>query len=79
MCQIDLLPPANMQRNRNPYHVDVFSSMQGDIQASIQGLTQEFAGQNNRGSRTSVHDKISNLYKRRKLAVDSGCKDAIAR
>jgi hypothetical protein len=80
VVRIDEVNPEHLRRARAPDHVEVLDSMQQGILTSIRGLTNVFQEQNNRDSApSSNHDKIVNLYKRRKHAVDAGRDDAVLR
>ena len=80
VVRIDEVNPESLRRSRAPDHVEVLDSMQQGILTSIRGLTDVFKEQNHRDSaNSSNHDKIVNLYKRRKHAVDAGRDAAVVR
>ena len=76
---IEGLDPALLRRSRAPDHIDVLDSMQTGIQSSIASLTSVFKDHHSASTSTSIHDKLVNLYKRRKLAADAGRNTAVDR
>ena len=82
---IDSADTNGLRRSRAPNHRDVLDIMQGTAVSSLKGLTDVFKRQvddnaaalNDPAVRRS--NRITDLYKRRKLAVKAGRQAAVAR